>query len=227
MGRFEDLEITRVGRPRRAARETYDRLSRWYDLLEGGWETRARTAGLKLLAVRAGERVLEIGPGTGHSLAALAGAVGPQGLAAGMDLSPRMLAQTGRTLAREAPATRPGLVCGDALQLPFAAGAFDAIFMSFVLELIDTPEIPAVLAECRRVTRVGGRICVVSLDKSCGLAWVNALYEKGHARWPGLLDCRPIFLTQILTAAGFRVAAARAFSLWGLGVKAVLADQED
>lgn len=220
-----DGEISRVGRPRRAARDTYDRLSRWYDLIEGGWEARARTAGLEWLAAKAGERILEIGPGTGHSLAALASAVGSQGLAVGMDLSPGMLMQARRTLIKEAPAAEPGLVCGDAVQLPFASDVFDAIFMSFVLELFDTPEIPVVLAECSRVTHIGGRLCIVSLDKSCGLAWVNSLYEWGHAHWPDFLDCRPIYLSRVIQAAGLSVAAVRSFSLWGLGVQAVLANR--
>ncbi len=61
---------------RAQTRATYDRLSRWYDLLTGASERRFRNLGLCELDVRPGERVLEIGPGTGQALVVLAQAAG-------------------------------------------------------------------------------------------------------------------------------------------------------
>jgi len=72
-----DQDISRVTRSKDEARRTYDRLSRRYDLLAAAGERRCREAGLRLLAVKEGERVLEIGCGTGQALTALARAVGP------------------------------------------------------------------------------------------------------------------------------------------------------
>ena len=86
---MQSTEISRVERSRSQARASYDRLSKWYDLLEGGWETPPRRVGLEMLAPRAGERLLEIGCGTGSALAELPAQV----RAVGLDLSAGMLAQ--------------------------------------------------------------------------------------------------------------------------------------
>ena len=62
----QTAEISRVTRSRREAQATYDRLSGWYDWLEGVWETKARNLALARLGVKPGETVLEIGIGPGH-----------------------------------------------------------------------------------------------------------------------------------------------------------------
>ncbi len=215
----QEPPIGRVTRSKREAQVTYDRVSRWYDLVEGGWETRARRMGLRKLAARASETVLEIGFGPGHSLVELAQAVGPSGRIYGIDLSPQMRDLAQNRVERSGLGERVDLRCGDAVQLPLAANSCDGVFMSFVLELFDTPEIPRVLAECRRVLRVGGRICVVSLSMEGRPSRMRELYIWGHEHWPALLDCRPIYVTRALQAAGFQNADTTMISLWGLPVE--------
>jgi len=63
--------VAPVERSTAQARATYDRLAPWYDWVEAPFERRARAAGLRLLDARPGERILEIGVGSGHTLAAL------------------------------------------------------------------------------------------------------------------------------------------------------------
>ncbi len=216
-----EMGPSRVTRSRREARASYDRISRWYGLLEGIWERRARRLGLSSLSAACGETVLEIGCGPGYSLPELATAVGSSGRVYGIDLSPEMVARARRRVERSGRGDWIELALGDAAALPFAPDSCDAVFMSFVLELFDTPEIPLVLAECRRVLRPGGRVCVVALSLEGGPNRLRTWYEWGHRRWPTLLDCRPIFVARAVSAARFRIGGTTMTSLWGLPVEVV------
>ena len=217
-------DVSRVTRSHRSAGRVYDRLSAGYDRLAGGSEGRFRAMGLELLDVRAGERVLEIGSGTGEALLALRRGVGESGLALGIDLSAGMAAVASRKLQKAAGLGRARLALGDGCKIPCPANSFDAIFMSFTLELFDTPEIPLVLAECGRVLRPGGRLCTVTL--SCGERRANAalgLYEWFHRILPDWVDCRPIPAGEFLRAAGLSAVCTRSGSMWGLPVEMTLA----
>jgi ubiquinone/menaquinone biosynthesis C-methylase UbiE len=169
---------------------------------------------LDLLRIRAGESVLEIGFGTGHSLVTLAKAVGPTGMVFGLDLSDRMVTLGKENLARAGLLGRGKLRSGDAAQLPYATASLDAVFMSFTLELFDTPEIPQVLRECRRVLRPGGRIVVVGMSKEGPGEPLISVFEWGHKHFPNFLDCRPIFVRAALEQAGFKIRKALKKHMW-------------
>jgi ubiquinone/menaquinone biosynthesis C-methylase UbiE len=215
--------VARVTRSKRQARETYDRISRYYDLVEAPFERRYRQAGLRLLGAREGERVLEIGFGTGVCLVELARAVGPAGTVSGVDISSGMRDVALRRLRAAGLERRVGLTLGDAAVLPFDAEAFDAVFMSFVLELFDTPEIPVVLGECHRVLSEDGRIAVVAMATSDRAGPMVRMYMWGHDRFPGLLDCRPIPLRQMVASSGFVIDRSARASMYGLPVEITLA----
>ncbi|MFC2083133.1 class I SAM-dependent methyltransferase [Candidatus Bipolaricaulota bacterium] len=108
------------------------------------------------------------------------------------------------------------------LSLKHPEGMRDAIFMSFTLELFDTPEIPIVLHECRRVLRTGGRIAVVSMQKKTPPGLAQRLYEWAHEKMPNIVDCRPIHADHALVDAGFRVTQQTEMRMWGLPVSIVL-----
>lgn len=201
-------EILRVFQSKAETRAFYDKIAGVYDLLAERSEEPVRLAGLEMLAAGLGERVLEIGAGTGHCLAALAEAVGPHGRVHGLDLSCAMLA------ASRGLSAVPLLTAGDGAQLPYASGIMDAIFMSFTLELFDTPEIPQVLRECRRVLQPRGRIVVVGMSKEGGPGMMLDAFEWTHRHFPNFLDCRPIYVRRSLEAAGFRVKDTRIMEMW-------------
>jgi len=216
--------IARVRRSVQDARRAYNRLSRWYDGLANASEGPLRDRGLQMLAAQPGERVLVIGFGTGHALVSLAGAVAPSGYVVGVDISDGMARVAARRLIRAKCAGRVALALADGARPPFAAGSFDAIFISFTLELFDTPLLPSVLASCRETLKPTGRLGVVALAKEPrGDALPARLYELAHRTLPRWVDCRPIFVGPLLQEHGFCIVASTRHTMWGLPVDVVLA----
>ncbi len=217
---FED--ILPVLRSKEETRRYYDKIAKVYDILSERAEQPMRDKGLALLDPQPGERHLEIGFGTGHSLVALAQAVGPDGRVFGIDLSPEMEKRARDLLEREGLSSRVELTCGDALELPYEDASFDGVFSSFTLELFPTEEIPHVLAECRRVLRIGGRLSVVALSKEGRQGLMMKAYEWTHRHFPNLLDCRPIHVRRAIESAGFEIVRTEVDHMW-VAVEIVLA----
>ena len=205
---------------RAQTRASYNRLARWYDLFAGSEAVFTR-AGLDLLNARPGERVLDVGPGTGGALIELAEQVTPSGLAVGIDLSEGMLRRA--QVKARGRAAAPALVMGDAVFQPYACQSFEGVFISFTLELFAAEEIPLVLAEARRVLRRGGRLGVVSLWLPPHPNLTVRIYQWLHRRFPALIDCRPIRLNEILVESGFEISHSQSRSMWGLPVQITVA----
>ncbi|HEX4142812.1 MAG TPA: class I SAM-dependent methyltransferase [Pirellulales bacterium] len=214
--------VLRVLQTKDVTRQYYNKIAKVYDLLSEEAEKPMREAGLEKLAPQAGEKILEVGCGTGHCLIDIARAVGPQGKVLGIDISDNMVGLAQDLAQRERLAERIAIQRGDAEQLPYEAGSLDGIFFSFTLELFDTPELPRVLAQCRRVLRPGGRIVVVAVSREGEHGAMLNLYEWTHKHFPNLMDCRPIYVRRALEAAGFTIKSADVRSMW-VPVEIVLA----
>ena len=139
---------------------TFEQLAKrydaWYDKPVGAWADRYETeAVMRLLDIREGERVLDLGAGTGRHAAALARR-GTEVIA--VDASEEMLrvaeARTGGTSVR--------LVRADATALPFADGEFDAVLA--VTSLCFTSDPMGALREAKRVLRPNGRLVLGELN---------------------------------------------------------------
>jgi demethylmenaquinone methyltransferase/2-methoxy-6-polyprenyl-1,4-benzoquinol methylase len=206
--------VLRVLQSREETKAFYDKIAGVNDLLAEHSEQPVRQAGLKMLAAKSGEQILEIGFGTGHSLVALAEAVGPAGRVFGVDLSEKMLEHAQTLVRKQALEDRVELCCADALHLPYPDASMDGVFMSFTLELFDTPEIPRVLAECKRVLKTGGRVVVVAMSRARPKGLVMEVFEWTHRHFPNYLDCRPILVRQAMEDAGFRITACEMEKMW-------------
>ena len=201
--------ILPVLRSKEEARAAYDRISKFYDCTEGVFEKKYINIALKEFKIRKGEVILEIGSGTGNALIAIAEYIGKNGVVHGIDISPKMLELANSKIRKRLLTGMVKLTCGDAMKLPYPDNKFDAVFLSFTLELFDTCEIPEILKEIKRVLKLNGRLGVVSLSKDDGKSLFLRLYEWAHIKFPKYIDCRPIFVAESIKDAGFNIGYKR------------------
>jgi ubiquinone/menaquinone biosynthesis C-methylase UbiE len=114
-----------------------------------------------LLAPKPGERLLEVGAGSGMYALELAEAVVPDGTIDLVDDQPRLL-EVAMRRARERGLANVTGVFADVRYLPFDDGTFDAAYLIAALGRVTSPE--AALTEIARVLRGGGRVVVGELN---------------------------------------------------------------
>lgn len=131
--------------------------------LHPGGEATTRRA-LELIGVGGGERLLDVGSGTGTSAMLAARDFGC--LAAGVDYGEDTVRGAQRTADAAGLCDRVGFVVGDAEAVPFADDEFDAVLCE--CSLCTFPDKTRAMAEIRRVLRPGGRLALadVIVDRS-------------------------------------------------------------
>jgi ubiquinone/menaquinone biosynthesis C-methylase UbiE len=144
----------------------------------------------RVLAPQPGERILEIGPGTGYYTLDMAEWVGPEGTVEIFDIQQEFLDHTMRR-AEESGLSNVVPTQGDATDLPFEDDSIDAVVLTAVLGEI--PDRAAALREIERVLRPGGRLVVGelfgdphfttfgSLQGQCGDAALR--FEERSGNW--------------------------------------------
>jgi len=176
-------------------------------------------------APQPGERVLDVGCGTGATAIPFAAAVGPTGHVTGVDISEPMLGQCRENIAK-AGARNITLVLADAQVHRFAADSFDLLISRFGVMFFADPV--AAFTNLYAGLRRGGRLCMAvwaPLDDN--IHWkilfdIAIKYLGAPAptdpRAPGPMAFRdPAYLRDILTRAGFTAIdiAPRRFHVHG------------
>jgi SAM-dependent methyltransferase len=137
----------------------FDRAAETYDAVGVPWFQPIAAGLVAELAVRPGERVLDIGCGRGAALIPLAAAAGPTGSVLGIDLAPRMVELTARDV-RHLPQVTVQVADAASPQLP--AASFDVIAASLVLFFLPEP-VPA-LRQWWALLVPGGRLGITTFD---------------------------------------------------------------
>mgnify|MGYP001563984900 CR=1 FL=1 len=145
--------------------KAYSRLSYVYEGFESFFERKLRNRSLELFNVKRGDKVLEIGFGTGYNLIELAEFVGEKGMVYGIDLTQEMIDISKKRLKTNNLQKRAKLTKGNAKKLPFKNNLFDKVYISNVLEILSDKDINVVLNEISRVLKPKGKICVIDVAK--------------------------------------------------------------
>lgn len=181
------IDVARVQR-------TWARLAPVYDMVYGRMLQPGRRRAVARMVLGPGDRVLEIGVGTGMGLELY-----PRwARVTGVDLSRAMLDRARARIAEISARAHIELREMDATSMAFEDASFDVVYAPYILNVVPNPL--AVAAEMRRVCRPGGRIILLNRFRSQGRALgriddlVSTLSNLTGTRWN--LPLRP-FLTDV------------------------------
>jgi ubiquinone/menaquinone biosynthesis C-methylase UbiE len=135
----------------------------------------ARRALLDQSTIRPGDRILEVGSGTG-TLVVLIKRLHPDVVVVGIDADPKALARARRKAEREGIAIQ--LDCGFSDQLPYAAASFDLVFSSLMFHHLPPAEIGPTLREIRRVLKPDGALHFLDLARYLPADHLHALMSE-------------------------------------------------
>ncbi|HEY8553794.1 MAG TPA: class I SAM-dependent methyltransferase [Burkholderiales bacterium] len=139
-----------------AIKKAYRRYARLYDLYFGALFQPGRKAVIERMNCRPGDRVLEVGVGTGLSLPLY-----PSGVhVTGIDVSPEMLQRARARIEREGTRATVELHVMDAERMSFPADSFDKVVAMYVVSVVPHPR--RLVDEMRRVCRSDGEIFIVN-----------------------------------------------------------------
>ena len=190
-----------------SVKAAYRRYAAVYDAVFGPVLQPGRKAVVQALRLRAGERVLEVGVGTGLSLPLY-----PRDVKiTGIDVSREMLEKARRRVARRRLVNVEALLEMDAETMSFADASFDKVVAMYVVSVVERPA--RLLEELHRVCRPEGEIFIVNHLRSENT--VLGAVEKSLARFSDKLGFHPDFeLRDLLNGSQQVSEVARINLLW-------------
>ena len=174
--------------------------ARWYDLfgsiISFGRDKATREKLIELAGPTAGEKVLDVGCGTGTLAVAIKPLVGA-GEVHGIDASPEMIQVAKEKSTRDGSAIDFRVALIEAI--PFPEASFDLVTSSLMLHHLPDDLKAKGLLEIRRVLKPGGRLMAVDFAAHSHSPLGHLLSIFGHSRGESMVDK----LTPMLKEAGF------------------------
>jgi ubiquinone/menaquinone biosynthesis C-methylase UbiE len=210
---------------RTAARALYDRIGRWQDT-QRFYEDLATADLIAHADLGDARSVFEFGAGTGRLAERLLRDHLPAAARYhGVDISSTMVALARERLSpwasRAAVEQSDGSPCSGAPN-----GRYDRFLSTYVLDLLSSEDIAAVLGDAWRVLSPGGRLCLVSAThgRTPGQRVVMGLAARLHSLSPTLVGgCRAIDLSSLLERESWRLIHHEVVSKWGVTSEVLVA----
>lgn len=181
--------------------KAYRRYARYYDLVFGAIFHPGRNTAIEHLHCRPGDRILEVGVGTGLSL----GIYPSEVRVVGIDLSHDMLKRAQRRVAEDGLTNVEELIQMDAQSMIFADDSFDKVVAMYVASVVPDPK--KLIDEIRRVCKPGGEIVLLNHFQN-----KNPVVRRAEAVIQPLakyLGFHPDFpLEEFLSTTNFKVTTA-------------------
>jgi phosphatidylethanolamine/phosphatidyl-N-methylethanolamine N-methyltransferase len=172
--------------------KVYENIAWMYDYTFGPTLHAGRIQAIQRMGIKAGDRVLEVGVGTGIN----AGLYPTDCVVTGIDLSEPMLEKARERVLRKG-VSNIRLLAMDAADLKFPDNSFDIVYAPYVISVVPDPV--AVVREMRRVCRPGGRMVILNHFRGRHRlgAWLDRLISPltVHIGFKSDLDL-PAFLAQ-------------------------------
>jgi phosphatidylethanolamine/phosphatidyl-N-methylethanolamine N-methyltransferase len=204
-----DGKIVGIGRIEEdVVKSAYRRWAPVYDATFGKVSTVGRKHVVEVINQRKG-RVLEVGVGTGLSLADYERHLE----IVGIDLSPDMLEKARERVGNEKLDHVTGLHEMDAGELSFADASFDTVVAMYVMTVVPDPE--KVMRELARVTKPGGEVILVNhFSQEEGVrGWV----ERRMAPFAEIIGWRPVFdVSRVMGCNDLQMVQRQALRPWGI-----------
>jgi len=190
-----------------SVKAAYRRYAAVYDAVFGPVLQPGRKAVVQALGLRPGDRVLEVGVGTGLSLPLY-----PRDVRiTGIDVSREMLEKARRRVSRRRIANVDALLEMDAERMSFPDASFDKVVAMYVVSVVERPD--RLLDELHRVCRPHGEIYLVNHVRSDNR--FIAAVENGLARFSDKLGFHPDFqLRDMVGDAGELTELSRINFFW-------------
>jgi SAM-dependent methyltransferase len=166
-----------------------------YELLMGRWSQLLAQPFLGFAGTADGERVLDVGCGTGHLARAVASGSRPAAVHA-VDLSAAYIEHA----RRHSPHAQIQFDVGDACALPFGEHTFDRVLCMLVLHFV--PQTAQAIAEMRRVARPGGVVAACVWDVRGGFVANRLFFDTAAALDPRANERRARNFTRPMTRPG-------------------------
>lgn len=150
-----------------------------YERFMGRWSRLLAPRFVAFAGAKDGERVLDVGTGTGSVVSALAAAL-PASEIVGVDPSEGFIAFA----AKNAGSGRVRFEVGDAQALRFADASFDQVLALLVMNFVPDPE--KAIREMRRVARPGGVVSACVWDYNAGMEMLRFFWDEAVALDPAI-----------------------------------------